>query len=105
MKSGKLRHFISIETATTVDSSTGAPEDTWVAFATARAQIIPVNGREYFSASQERASVTHKIKMRYLPGITEEMRIKFDDRIFEIESIINFQEKNKELEIMATENV
>jgi len=105
MRSGTLRHKITFLQPSTATNAIGEGIDSWVLFNTARAQIIPINGKEYFSASQVQSQVTHKIKTRFLPGLTTDMRISFNDRIFDIQSIINFQERNSALVLMAIEDV
>ena len=42
-------------------------------------------------------------KLRYIEGITKEMRILFHNRNFEIKRIINDEEKNRMLSIIAQE--
>ena len=43
--------------------------------------------------------------MRYLSGITTDMRVNFNGRIFEIEAALNINERNKELHLMCSEVV
>ena len=105
MRAGTLRNTIIIEANTPTKNGFGEDVDSWGTFATVRAQIVPINGKEYFSAGQEQASVSHKIKLRYLAGITQAMRINYEGRYFDIQAIINFQERNIDLEIMAVERV
>ena len=105
MRAGRLRHVITIEQSTKTDNTLGEPIETWATFKQVRAQITPINGKEYFAASQIQSTVSHKVKIRYTSGITTDMRINFNGRYFDIESIINFQERNKEIEMMVTESV
>jgi SPP1 family predicted phage head-tail adaptor len=42
-------------------------------------------------------------RIRYLPKLNCKLRIKFNDRIFEIKRIINLREKNEILQIIALE--
>ena len=105
MRAGKLRHKIIIQHTQAIENDFGEDVDTWVEFKSARSQIVPLAGKEYFAASQIKSKVTHKITCRYVVGVTTKMRILFGVRIFDIESAININEKNRELLIMATENV
>jgi SPP1 family predicted phage head-tail adaptor len=76
-----------------------------VEFATAWASIEPLNGREFFAAQQVNAEVTARIRLRYLPGVTRQMQVKFGSRTFAIESVINVEERNRELQLMVKEVV
>lgn len=105
MRSGPLRHRITIEQATESRDSSGGVISTWGTYATVWASVSPLIGREYIAAKTVSASVTHKIRMRYLAGMTPKMRIAWDSRLFDIESILDVDERHAELVIMATEVV
>ena len=68
------------------------------------ASVKPIIGREYYAAETINSNLTHKITIRYRPGINSKMRIKFKERLFNIVGPpINVDEGNKELVIMASE--
>ncbi len=101
----RLRHKITIETSSESANSYGEAVQTWTTYATMKAAVEPLNGREYFSGQQTDAEINTRFRIRYVAGITSKMRIAFDSRTFDIKAVINDQERNKELTIMATENV
>lgn len=102
---GEYRHIITIQKKTGAQNEYGEETEDWVDYITTRAGIYPVSGKEFFSADATRAEITHKVNMRYIPGkeITPDMRVKFQDRYFQILSVINFQEKNVEYQLMCKE--
>lgn len=106
---GELRHRIIIQKFNTPTNDYGEIEvnnqDAWDDIATVRAAIYPISGKEFFAAETVNSEVSHKVKLRYIKDLTPSMRIKFKDRIFSIESIINFQEKNIELQLLCKELV
>jgi SPP1 family predicted phage head-tail adaptor len=67
------------------------------------ANVQPLSGRELLLAAQTQAETTHKITIRYRPGLTTHFRIKFGTRIFRILSIINSEERNRWLQIHCVE--
>lgn len=103
MRAGPLRHQIVIEQTTETRDTSGGVIDTWSTFATVWASVSPLIGREYMAAKQVSADVTHKIRMRYLSGVTPKMRVSWDSRTFDIGSILNVDERDIEMVIMATE--
>ena len=106
MRIGDLRHKVTIEQLVSSGQNVyGEREDVWETFLTSWASVEPLTGGERFAAQQIQSSVTHKIRMRYQPGITTEMRIKFGDRGFDIDSTLNLEERGRELLIMAKEAV
>jgi SPP1 family predicted phage head-tail adaptor len=105
MKIGKLRHKIIIQEYSASRDSFGAEVQNWTDKASVFASVTPVSGKEYFAAQQWNAEVTTKITMRYLSDISPKMRVLFDNRIFEILSVLNFEERNIELNLMCKEVV
>lgn len=79
--------------------------ETWVDFAYIWAAIQPLAGREYFSARQENAEVTTRITIRYLKDAKPDMRVMFNEKVYEILSVINQDERNISLVLMCKEAV
>jgi SPP1 family predicted phage head-tail adaptor len=99
-----FRHLVTIERiASEPQNSMGETEPNWQTLATASASVEPISGSEYFAAAQTNASVTHRIRMRYISGLTPKMRIVWGDRTFEITLVRNLGEQNRFMEILAFE--
>lgn len=76
----------------------GEPIDEWVTFKkNIWASKDPLLGNEYFSALTVESKVEEKFNMRYIDGITNEMRIKHGNEVYEILSSINVKSLNREL--------
>lgn len=99
-----LRHRIEIQSVTrTEDGAGGFGPRVWSKFTDAWASIDPVSAWEKFQASQMETPITHKIVMRYQPGIITAQRIKFGERYFNIVEVLNIEERNVFLKITAVE--
>lgn len=105
MRAGKLRHTITIEQNTPTQNSYGEPVDAWSTFATVRAQVEPISGREYFDAQKVDADVDYRVRIRYLSGVTNEMRIVYGSKQLDIESVLNIGERDREIHIMCKERL
>lgn len=104
MRAGKLRHRISIQRVIeTQESSYNEPTGQWVLFAEVSASIVPLSGRELIRAKQVELETDTEITIRYLDGLSPKMRIVYRDRVFEILSIINTEERNRELRLLCSE--
>jgi SPP1 family predicted phage head-tail adaptor len=93
---GKLRWQIQILQPTLQqDSSGGVDPNATSIFATAYAAVEALTGRELYAAQQRVSEVTHKITIRYLPGVTALMNVLFPDpgtglpRVFLIGDVLN----------------
>ena len=65
--------------------------------------VAPMSGREYEESQKIRAETTYKISTRFFRHITSDMRILYDNREFEIVSVLDLGGKHDELQIVAVE--
>lgn len=103
MKIGKLRHRITLQEYTSSRDSFGAEVETWSDTATVWASIEPLSGREYFAAQQVNAEISTKITLRYRSSVKPTMRVLYEGRVYEILSVINAGERNRELILICKE--
>lgn len=101
IRAGTLKHQISIERYTEQQDLFGEPIKSWSVLNTVRANLKPLNGKEEFNI-QIKNTVTHKITIRYT-NITPKDRLTFNSRIFDIQYVLNINEENEELQILAEE--
>lgn len=109
---GRLRHQITIQKLgePVTQNPYGEEDRAWHNVLETWAEIDPPKGREFFAAGQKQAEVTTRIRIRYPTGIdiTVAMRILkggSTSRVFEINSVIDPDERNRELIMMCTEEV
>lgn len=108
MRAGALRHKVTIEQPTNSQDSMGGLTQTWTTYAIRFAEVKPLSGREFFDAQQYAADVNYRIRLRYddtSKNITPSMRVSWDSRVFDIESVINRDERNKEIILMCLERI
>lgn len=106
---GKLRQRITFQKFDGQRDDYGDPLDAedehWSGVVTTWAAIDPISGREFYSAGQSQSEVTHKVRLRYRPGITTALRIFWKGRKFKILSIIDWEERHESLMLMCKELV
>lgn len=100
---GELRHRVTIQDYTETLGEIGNPVKTWANTATRWAKILPVSSREIIEGRQVEGRATHRIIMRHYSGLTRKSRLKYGGRVFNIEDIINIEERGKVQIIVATE--
>ncbi len=103
MRAGQLRHRLKILKPTDVAASWNNTETTWATYATPWGKIEPMSGREYYEAAQVQSETRYIITIRYIRGLMPNMRISFEGRIFKIIAGLDPKERNRKLEIIATE--
>ena len=104
MRAGELNKLIDIQQVSHVSDNMGGTTDTWSAYASSIwAAIWPISAKEQVMSAREEMEITHRVKIRYLSGLTAKMRIKYGTRYFDITSIINTEERGKEMILLARE--
>lgn len=100
---GRLRQVIVIQhiTGYTTDAH-GGNSPVWSSFAVnVRAEKKPLSGRELIAAQAAQSETVSKFIIRYIPGVTQAMRIIHDGKYHNITAVIDVNEAHRELQIMA----
>ncbi|KKL96985.1 hypothetical protein LCGC14_1839000 [marine sediment metagenome] len=105
MQIGRLRHRITIETPTDVLDDFGESTKTWSSIGTVWASVEPLSGQEKFEALQIYPEASHKVRIRYLSGVSPDDHILFGSRTFEIVAVMNQMERNREIILTVKEAV
>ena len=100
---GKLRHQVEILKPIIITDQLGQEIEIWEVQHSVWASIEPLSGKEYFSAKQVNSEVNVKITLRYINSLLPHWVVQFGQRVFNIETIINFEEKNKYLQLLCSE--
>jgi len=104
MRAGRLRHKVTVEQPAQVQNEYGELVDQWIAVATRRAAVEPLTGRENFAADTLSSESTARIVLRYgsdLAAIDSTWRINHAGTIYDIQSVINPGQRNKEIILMV----
>lgn len=104
-RAGLFRHKLTIETPTEIVDSYGQAVKSWSTYSTPFGSVEPLQGREYFASNQFDSEVTVRIRLRHDPGITTRMRVSFDSRLYNIQSIITPAERGREMQLMCSEGL
>lgn len=105
MNPGKLRHRITFQERTTTQDSYGQPLLTWTDVATVWGAVEPLNGRELMAAEAVQSEITHQVVIRYRPGITAKMRVLYGTRVFDIQNVLDENERHRMLTLLCLEGL
>jgi SPP1 family predicted phage head-tail adaptor len=104
MRTGSLRHPITVERQATTRDETGQYPQTWSTLCSRVASVEPLNGREYFNASGERSEVSTRIRMHY-DSVTATIkpfdRVLHGSTTYDILSVIDPRERHHEVILMC----
>lgn len=103
MQAGKLRWPITIQTLTTAPNSYGEAVPTPETFANTWAEVTQLSGRELWYAQQVQPLATHRVRCRYVAGVTPAMQVVFQGRTLQLTDVNDVDGRHRELVMLATE--
>ena len=100
---GKYRQRVEIQSCAKTANGFGELEEVWTTDSTEWAQVEPLSGRQMEYAKAIVAEVSHVVRMRFTPGVAVGKRIKFNNRILNVNAVLNTEERNIELQAYCME--
>ena len=104
LHAGIMDQKAEIQTPTEGVNSIGEPTFTYSTFATRWIALLPLSGAERVASLQNEGTVTHRVRLRYTPGLKPKMRLVSEGRTFEIDSVVE-RGRREEHELLVTEKL
>lgn len=110
MRAGLLRNLLEIQTYAENRDAIGQPDPDWKKYISAWGNIRPLRGEKLWAAQQAKSRVTAEIELRYIPKLVEKLeadiekvRVKYGNRIYQIESYYDPDERGRRLILSVRE--
>lgn len=104
-KIGDLRHRITIETLTNASDGQGGQLRTWSTHKELWASVEAASAKERYFSEQTQHTVTHKVWVRFTPGVLAKMRVNFKGAILQIHGVRDPDGRKFWLELDCEEGV
>jgi SPP1 family predicted phage head-tail adaptor len=100
-----FRDYVELQTRSTTSDGMGGSVDEWSSAGNFWCKVTPLSANQRLYAKRLEENITHKIVTRYRSDLTVgiEQRILWRGRLFQIQSVIDIEERRQFLEIMAVE--
>jgi SPP1 family predicted phage head-tail adaptor len=85
---GKLRERVTVQIASGSTNTLGETVLAWANSTAVWASVEGVSAREALVLGQQDTTITHRLRLRYLPGLTQDMRFSWRGRTLEIVSLL-----------------
>lgn len=108
MPAGRRDKLVTLQTAGTPTADVdGAPTIGYTTLTTVYAAIEPAatSSLERLAVGTVISQATHTVTMPYIPGVETTSRVLFGARRFDVQSVVNEREANRELVLVVTERV
>lgn len=103
MRSGRLRHRVTLLKPARTTDGYGQVKTSSSPVGTYWAWVRPLRGREAEVARQLRADLTHAVTLRYVGAIGAEDSLLFRGRGLNIRSVIDVDERRREINLLCVE--
>ena len=102
MDAGTLRERVAVQEPLESRNAIGESIQTWILVANVWASVEGISSRESIIAGQQQIAISHRVRLRYLPALTQSMRLVWRNRTLEIVSLL--ERKNRtEHELLCQE--
>jgi SPP1 family predicted phage head-tail adaptor len=88
MDAGTLRERVTVQIASGATNALGETVLSWANSSAVWASVEGVSAREALTAGQQETTVSHRVRLRYLPGLTQNMRFSWRSRTLDIVSLL-----------------
>ena len=102
INAGMMRERVLLQRPATNRTGSGSANLEWEDIAEVWASVLGLSSREILQAMQANAIVSHKVRIRFYPGIEHTWRMVWRSRVLEISSIVE-REVRAIHEILAKE--
>ena len=85
---GRMRERVTVQVAVESVNSLGEATLSYEDRETVWASVEGLSSSEVLGAGQQEIDATHRVRLRYLDGLTHKMRFRWRDRILEIVSLL-----------------
>ena len=101
---GRLRERVTVQQATETRNALGETVQSWATYAERWASVEGLSSREVLLQGQQNAELTHRVRMRYVDGMTQNMRLLWRGRVLEISSLLEHANRS-EHELLCVERL
>ena len=110
LRTGELTRYVSYQQRTVARNSFNENVGVWTEVKKVYAKIEPLTGRELFLSQANQSTVSHKITLHWDAVFTDTRlvaagRIVYGTRVFNIAAVMNLDEDNRVIEMLASEGL
>jgi SPP1 family predicted phage head-tail adaptor len=96
---GKLRERLTVQIATPETNALGETVMTWGNSTSVWGSVEGVSAREAIEAGRQDMTLTHKVRLRYLSGLTQQMRFAWRNRTLNIASLLEYGNRSEHVAV------
>jgi SPP1 family predicted phage head-tail adaptor len=90
---------VTVQVASGSTNTLGETVLAWSNSTAVWASVEGVSAREALAAGQQETTITHRVRLRYLPGLSQQMRFAWRSRTLNIVSLLEYGSRSEHVAI------
>lgn len=95
IRPGELRERVTVQVASGTTNALGETVLAWSDSSAVWASVEGVSAREALLAGQQETTISHRVRLRYLPGLNQQMRFSWRGRTLDIISLLEHNNRSE----------
>jgi SPP1 family predicted phage head-tail adaptor len=95
IRPGELRERVTVQVASGTTNALGETVLAWSDSSAVWASVEGVSAREALLAGQQETTISHRVRLRYLPGLNQQMRFSWRGRTLDIISLLEHSNRSE----------
>lgn len=101
MRIGKYRYRVTVQQRASTQDALGEVTGAWSDVATLWGEVVPMTMREVMAAGQQSSIATTIMRIRYRADILPSMRVLWESKPYEIQSVVDVDGRHRVLELVC----
>lgn len=104
IRAGKMHQRVELVLpGTSRDSYGGTNAGGGASLGSVWAEVVALSGRDAVAAQSFSSIATHQVTIRWMPNVTAKCQVKLYHRTFQVEAVLNPDERTKVLHLLCVE--
>lgn len=99
IRPGEMRERVTVQAPTRTTNSVGESTLSWSDVKTVWASVNGVTAKEALADGQQGVTLTHRLRFRYIAGLTQQHRFLWRNRILHIVSLLEYENRSEHVAI------
>lgn len=99
IRPGEMRERVTVQVAARATNALGETTLTWSDSTTVWAAVSGVSSQEALQFGQQDTTITHRVRMRYVTGLSHTNRLKWRDRTLNIVSLLEYGNRSEHVAV------
>ena len=103
IRPGEMRERVTVQAPTRTKNAVGESTLSWSDVTTVWASVNGVSAKEALQDGQQQVTLTHRVRFRYITGLTQQHRLLWRDRVLHIVSLLEYANRSEHVALCEEE--